>query len=89
MLIASGRMTNGDDGLVNGLVIALGTFLAGVHGASHGGVQTGWRIAVIGVAIGLDTLAVAWTEQSLWILVALAAVALGVVFLVGRLRARI
>jgi hypothetical protein len=80
LFIAAGRLTNADAGLLNGLVLALGTFLAGVHG--------GWRLAVIGVAIGLATIAVAWSEQYLWVLLALAVLALAALFPVGRLRAR-
>ena len=80
LFIAAGRLTNADAGLLNGLVLALGTFLAGVHG--------GWRLAVIGAAIGSATIAVAWMEQYLWVLLGLAVLALGALFLVGRLRAR-
>ena len=85
LYILAGRLTNGDAGLLNGLVLALGTFLAGVHGS----VRTGWRIAVIGVAVGLATLAVAWTEQYLWVLLALAAVVIGGLLLASRLRERV
>lgn len=80
VLIAAGRLTNADAGLLNGLVLALGTLLAGVHGS--------WRLAVIGTAIGLATVAVAWFEQYLWVLIGVAAVALAALFLIGRLRAR-
>lgn len=80
LFIAAGRLTNADAGLLNGLVLALGTFLAGVHG--------GWRLAVIGAAIGLATVAVAWLEQYLWVLLGLAVLALAALFLVARLRAR-
>jgi hypothetical protein len=81
LFIAAGRLTNADAGLLNGLVLALGTFLAGVHG--------GWRLSVIGAAIGLATIAVAWFEQYLWVLLGLAVLALAALFLIGRLRARV
>ena len=80
LFIAAGRLTNADTGLLNGLVLALGTFLAGVHG--------NWRLAVIGATIGCATLAVAWLEQYLWALVGLGGLALAAVFLIGRLRGR-
>ena len=43
---------------------------------------------MIGAAVGLATVAVAWFEQYLWVLLGLAVLALGAVFLVARLRAR-
>ena len=81
LFIAAGRLTNADTGLLNGVVLALGTYLAGVHG--------GWRLAVIGIAIGLATAAVAYLEQYLWVLFGLAILALAAVFLVNRYRSRI
>jgi hypothetical protein len=84
LFIAAGRLTNADTGLLNGVVLALGTFLAGVHG----GAWAGWRLVVIGAAIGLATAAVAYLEQYLWVLLGLALLALAAVFFVGRLRAR-
>ena len=64
VLIAAGRLTNADTGLMNGTILALGTFTSGVH--------TNWRVAVIGVALGLGTAAVGYVEQYLWILFVLA-----------------
>ena len=55
MLIAAGRLTNADTGLMNGTILALGTFTSGVH--------TNWRVAVIGAALGLGTAAVGYVEQ--------------------------
>ena len=45
--------------------------------------HTNWRLAVIGVALGLGTAAVAYVEQYLWILFVLALAALGIIFAVG------
>ena len=76
--IASGRVANADTGLVNGLLLALGTFLYGVH--------ANWRLIVIGAALGLSTMAVAYLEQYLWVLFGLAILALVVILLVARYR---
>ena len=67
LLIAAGRLTNADTGLMNGDILALGTFTSGVH--------TNWRVAVIGAALGLGTAAVGYIEQYLWILFVLALLA--------------
>lgn len=68
--IGAGRLTNADAGLTNGLVLALGTFLAGVHG--------NWRLLVIGAALGIATAVVAYIEQYLWILFGVAILAIAV-----------
>jgi len=80
VLIAAGRLTNADTGLMNGTILALGTFTSGVH--------TNWRVAVIGVALGLGAAVVGYVEQYLWILFILALVALGVIVAVARMRRR-
>jgi hypothetical protein len=80
LFIDAGRLNNADTGLLNGVVLALGTFLAGVYGT--------WRLAVIGAAIGLATAAVAFSEQYMWLLIGLGIVALAALYLVGRIRTR-
>ena len=80
LFIASGRLANADAGLVNGLVLALGTFLCGV--------RANWRLMVIGATIAFATAAVAYLEQYLWVLFGLAIVALAVIVLVTRARSR-
>jgi len=80
LMIAAGRLTNADVGLMNGAILALGTFTSGVH--------TNWRVAVIGAALGLGTAAVGYVEQYLWILFILALAALGLIIAVTRLRGR-
>ena len=80
VFIDAGRLTNADTGLLNGTILALGTFTSGVH--------TNWRLVVIGTALGLGTAAVAYIEQYLWILFALALLALGIIIAVTRMRGR-
>ncbi len=75
IFIAAGRLTNANVGLTNGLVLALGTFLAGVHGT--------WRAMVIGLALALATVCVAYVEQYLWVLLGLAVLAIVVLVLVA------
>jgi len=81
IFIEAGRLSNANTGLLNGVVIALGTFTSGVH--------TNWRLMVIGAALGLGTATVAYVEQYLWILFALALLALAAIYLVTRLRGRL
>jgi hypothetical protein len=76
---ASGRFANANIGLANGLVLALGSFLYGVHG--------NWRFMVVGGALGLGTLGVAFTEEYLWILFGIVVLAL-IIFIVGSRIAR-
>jgi hypothetical protein len=66
--VSSGRMANADMGLTNGLILALGTFLSGVHG--------NWRMFVTGLALGLATAGVAFVEEYLWFLAGVAVLAL-------------
>jgi hypothetical protein len=80
LMIAAGRLTNADVGLMNGAILALGTFTSGVH--------TNWRVAVIGAALGLGTAAVGYVEQYLWILFVLALAALGLIIAIARMRGR-
>jgi hypothetical protein len=78
LFIASGRLTNADTGLLEGVILALGTFLCGVHAS--------WRLIVIGLALGLATAAVAYLEQYLWVLFGLAVLALVAILVVARAR---
>jgi hypothetical protein len=80
IFIDAGRLTNADTGLLNGTILALGTFTSGVH--------TNWRLVLIGTALGLGTAAVAYIEQYLWILFALSLLALGIIIAVTRMRGR-
>lgn len=80
LFIAEGRTAGAVPGLVNGTLLALGTFLCGVH--------RDWRLVVIGAALGVATAAVAVISRYLWVLFLLAVVALAITFLVGRFRRR-
>jgi hypothetical protein len=75
--VASGRFANADTGLANGLVLALGTFLAGVHG--------NWRLVVIGIALAVAAAAVAFVEEYLWVLFTVAILAIGALVFGARL----
>jgi hypothetical protein len=77
--IAAGRFTNADTGLVNGLILALGTFACGVY--------VNWRLMVVGVAVGLATVVAAYVEQYLWVLLGVALVAVAVLVVGARLTA--
>ncbi len=58
-----GRMLNADSlGLATLLLLALGTFVAGVHALS-------WQTCVLGLVMALSVPAVAWIEESALILV--------------------
>ncbi len=81
--VDSGRMANADTGLTGGLILALGAFLAGVHG--------NWRFRVLGVALACATVGVALAEEYVWVLLGIAllaslAIALGSWFRRGRAR---
>ena len=80
LLIAAGRLGNASVGLMNGALLALGTFTSGVH--------SNWRVALIGIALGLATAAVAYVERYLWVLLLLALATLAIIVLVARMRAR-
>lgn len=75
----SGRVANADIGLTYGLILALGTFLSGVH--------TNWRLMVVGAALGFGTAGVAFIEQYLWVLFGIVVLAL-LVFIFGSRIAR-
>lgn len=77
VFIASGRLANADTGLVNGLILALGTFLCGVH--------VNWRLMVLGLALGLATGTVAYVEQYLWVLLGLAVLAIAALVIGAKL----
>ncbi len=77
--IASGRFMNADTGLINGLILALGTFACGVY--------VNWRLVVVGMALGFATMAAAYVEQYLWILLGVALVAVAVLIVGARLAA--
>jgi len=77
--IESGRFTNADTGLINGLILALGTFASGLY--------VNWRLVVVGVALAFATVAAALVEQYLWVLLGVALLAVAVLIVGARLTA--
>jgi hypothetical protein len=65
---ANDQLTEGQSGLVLGIVFALATFLCGVH------VQ--WRMMLIGAALAAAAAMAALVEENLWLLLAIAVGAL-------------
>jgi hypothetical protein len=80
LFIAEGRAAAQVPGLVNGAVLALGTYLCGVH--------SDWRLVVIGAALAFATAIVAVLSRYLWLLLLVAVLALVVTFVIGRFRRR-
>lgn len=80
LLVSTGRMANADTGLACGVILALGTFSAGVHG--------NWRLIVVGVALGLATASIAFVEEYLWVLLGVALLAIVALVFGGRLMVR-
>lgn len=78
VFVNAGRINNANIGLANGLLLALGAFTAGAAG--------NWRMLVIGVALGIATAVVAVVEQFLWVLLAVAILAILAMVLLERLR---
>jgi len=78
-------MNTGANGLSVLILLALGTFVAGVHARA-------WQISIVGIVLALGVPAIAWVEQSallvLLAILALIALALGLWFVVHRLRAK-
>ena len=75
--VAAGLITNADTGLANGLILALGSYLFGIH--------SGWRMIVIGTALAAATVGVAFVEEYLWVLFIVAILALLIIALGDRL----
>lgn len=74
VFVDSGRFTNEDTGLVNGLVLAVGAYASGLF--------LQWRVAVVAVALAIGVVIVAFIEQYMLVLGALV-IAAGVVMAVG------
>jgi hypothetical protein len=73
------------NGLTVLILLALGTFVAGVHAGT-------WQIIVVGIVLALGVPAIAWVEQSallmLVVILALTALAVGLWFAIYHLRAK-
>ena len=65
------RIDAAQAGLVSLLVVALSTFLAGIH--FH------WHFTVLGIMLALSTLAMAWIEASVWVVIPLVFIAIVIV----------
>lgn len=74
--VGSGRLANADTGLTNAMILALGTYLAGVH--------SNWRLMVVGAAIGLAAAGAAFMEEYLWVMFGLAVLVIVVFVLSSR-----
>jgi hypothetical protein len=72
VFILAGRFVNADTGLTNGALIALGMLLCGIH--------TTWRLAVIGIALGIGTLVIAIIEEYALVLLGIGVIAAVAIF---------
>ena len=70
------RIDAAQSGLVSLLVVALSTFLAGIH--FH------WHFAVLGIMLALSTLAMAWVEAFVWVVIPLVFIAIAIVLVFSR-----
>ncbi len=69
----TGRLNNADAGMVALLVLGFATFCAGI--------SSNWRIAVVGVFLGIAVIATALLEEYLWaILIPLVLIVIGAFF---------
>ena len=78
LLNSTGRMNSADAGLVALLVLALATFLAGVHGD--------WRFYIMGVLLGAAVAGAAFLEEFLWMMLLplMAAIIIAVIWFVRK-----
>ena len=78
LLNTTGRMNSADAGLVALLVLALATFLAGVHGD--------WRFYIMGILLGAAVAGAAFVEEFLWMMLLplLAAIIIAVIWFVRK-----
>lgn len=80
LLASTGRIMNADDGLTTALILALGTFLSGIHG--------NWRLLVLGAGLALAVALAALIEQYMWVVAGILILSLAAVYIVGRFRKR-
>jgi len=60
LLLLTGRLHNENTGLIVFLLLALTTFLAGIH--------LGWRLCLMGLFLGAALVAAAFLEEYVWML---------------------
>ena len=80
LLNDTGRLNSADFGLVALLVLALSAFLAGVHG--------NWRIAMVGIFLGIAAASAALLEEYIWLILIIAGVVFMLLALVLRRKGR-
>lgn len=66
LLLGTGRLDNENTGLIILLLLALTTFLAGIH--------LGWRLCVLGIFLACALVAAAYLEEYIWMLFIVATV---------------
>jgi hypothetical protein len=76
LLLRAGRLTYESTGLVILLLLALTTFISGIH--------LGFQLCLLGVFLGLTLLLVAYLEQYVWVVVFLAVLGAIVTFYVAK-----
>lgn len=77
-LAGIGQFTVPNAGFACAVLMALGTFLSGVHGQ--------WRLLPVAAAMGAGTTALAILEHNMWLLLGIGLLGIGLVVLVGRLQ---
>jgi hypothetical protein len=72
-MLHKGRLDNENTGLVILLLLALSTFIAGIH--------LGWRLCLVGGFLGAALVAATYLEEYVWILLIIGLAVLAIVFL--------
>jgi hypothetical protein len=72
-MLHKGRLDNENTGLVVLLLLALSTFIAGIH--------LGWRLCLVGVFLAIALVAATYLEEYVWVLLIIGLAILVVVFL--------
>jgi hypothetical protein len=74
-MLHKGRLDNENTGLVILLLLALSTFIAGIH--------LGWRLCVVGGFLGAALVAATYLEEYVWLLLIIGLAVLAIVFLLN------
>jgi hypothetical protein len=72
-MLHKGRLDNENTGLVILLLLALGTFIAGIH--------LGWRLCLVGGFLGAALVAATYLEEYVWVLLIIGLAVLAIVIL--------
>jgi len=73
-MLQKGRLDNENTGLVILLLLALSTFIAGIH--------LGWRLCVVGGFLGAALVAATYLEEYVWLLLIIGLAVLAIVFMI-------